>query len=216
MPIIPTLYLSVKYILSQNPSVITWIYGSATCSGISGICFGKYMSVMKLFLKFELKYCNLSSFSYYLCIMILEFVYILWFMDILCGLINQDRWLCRNWQVPLIYQDYLQLKFLALVNEIYKTYQEARDGYDSSVMLISETAVIIISAHCIFSCWKKNITLIIVTWFQVCKWKSTMLSHRFRHCYRWMNSQDFTQEATQSAHEHCSLVGVVWPARFLV
>ena len=156
MPIIPTLYLSVKYILSQNPSVITWIYGSATCSGISGICFGKYMSVMKLFLKFELKYCNLSSSSYYLCIMILEFVYILWFLDILCGLINQDRWLCRNWQVPLIYQDYLQLKFLALVNEIYKTYQEARDGYDSSVMLISETAVIIISAHCIFFLLKKK------------------------------------------------------------
>ena len=37
----------VEYILSRNPSVTAWIYGAAKFSEIPGICFGKYMSVLK-------------------------------------------------------------------------------------------------------------------------------------------------------------------------
>ena len=76
------------------------------------------MSVMEMFLKIWLTCWNLSSFSYYFCITILEFVYIS--STFLCGLISLDKWLVRNWQMLLIFLNFFQLKFPVVIDEMYK------------------------------------------------------------------------------------------------
>ena len=54
-----------------------------------------------------------------------------------CGLIILDRVLNRNWQLPLIYLEYLQLKVL-VISKFTKTHEDVQDRYDSSAMLTAE------------------------------------------------------------------------------
>ena len=57
-----------------------------------------------------------------------------------CGLIILDTVLDRNWQLSLIYLEYLQLKILVM-SKFIKTHEDVQDRYDSSAMLTAETAI---------------------------------------------------------------------------
>ena len=96
MQIIPTLFFMLN---TQNPSIkafIKRVYGAATYSETSGICFGKYLPAMKMFLKFWLKYLNLLSFTFYFCIIILESIFLGYFCVVwltwLCFYQTRSAW----------------------------------------------------------------------------------------------------------------------------